>query len=139
MRPDQPCIFFLTVPSLALLLPQSLKCREQAELQLKEQIAQNHNLRSPGEGIFSGRCRKTPTQTSQDLYACNATMGTSSHFAGFIDLNGFHETRKKFPFHYTQSSTFVSSAEVKGKWRSTASCLKSRRISLEIWGTEDAH
>lgn len=38
MRPNQLCIFLLTLSSLALLLPQSLRCREQVELKLKEQI-----------------------------------------------------------------------------------------------------
>lgn len=60
----------------------------------------------------------TLTQNSQVLCACNANMGTSSHFARFIDLNSFHEFKKQFPFYYTQSSTFVSSAEMKGKWLS---------------------
>lgn len=77
------------------------------------------------------------TQTSQDLFACSANTGTSSHFALFIDLNGFHEFRKPCSMYYNQSSTFVFSAEMKGKWLSATSCLKSRHISLESWGADD--
>ncbi|EOB04063.1 hypothetical protein Anapl_04624 [Anas platyrhynchos] len=53
MRPDQPCIFFLTLPVLALLLPKPMSYKAQAELQLKEQVIQSHNLGFPGERSFS--------------------------------------------------------------------------------------
>lgn len=68
MRPDQPCIFFLTLPSLGLLLPRSLGCSKQAQLQLREQIVQSHNLCSPGEGSFSGRCRETHLPKTAKIY-----------------------------------------------------------------------
>lgn len=68
MRPDQPCIFFLTLPSLVPLLPQSLRCGEQAELQLQEQIMQTHSLHFPGEGIFPGHHRKTQSPKPVETY-----------------------------------------------------------------------
>lgn len=86
MRPDQWRILFLTLPVLALLFPELLRCTAQAGLKLKEQTGQSHNLCFPESRVVQVSA-ESKHLNSQSPCACNANMVTSSLFAGFMDLN----------------------------------------------------